>query len=179
MTSFRSTRRGGTPKARAAGATHEAASSRSPVDSVEMPKVDSFRDLTRRELLSRGGGLVSADLSTKDVGVVVAKFPQQPSGMTYEGVLVFVRKRTQYRVTVRFPETNITGLRDAVLFDTHMKNAPADGDPFEGWASDPYDPKRRDPLMRNKADDEQHDSKFPDHPLTLVRAELSRLQRSL
>ncbi len=151
----------------------------SSIESVTLSRLDLFRDHMRREVLSRAGGLISADVSTKGVGSVVAKYPQQPSGMTYEGVLVIARNGTEYRVTVRFPETGVTGMRDAAIFTLHMNNASEDADPMEGWMSDPYDRTRRDPLMRNGADDEQYDSKFPDHPLTLLRAELQRLERSL
>ena len=44
----------------------------------------------RQEVLRRSGGLVSAEVSQRGgsrVGRVVAKFPQKPSGMTYEGWL--------------------------------------------------------------------------------------------
>ena len=147
--------------------------------SSEPAKLDEFRERMRGEILSRGGGLVSADLSADGVGAIIAKFPQQPSGMTYEGILVFARARTEYRVTVRFPETGITGMRDTIIFDSHLSEASDEDDPLEGWMKDPYDRTRHDPLMRNGADDDQYDSKFPDHPLTLVRAELRRLQRAL
>jgi hypothetical protein len=143
------------------------------VNSIDVPSLDSFRDLARSEILSRGGGLISAELSTQGVGVAIAKFPQKPSGMTYEGQLVVVRDHSESRVIVRFPETGMTGLRDAAIFDSHVASLPDDVDPTEGWMSDPYDKTRRDPLMRNGADDERFDAKFPDHPLTLVRAEAS------
>jgi hypothetical protein len=148
-------------------------------DSVDVLSLDSFRDRARSEILSRGGGLISADLSTQGVGVAIAKFPQKPSGMTYEGQLVVVRDHSESRVIVRFPETGMTGFRDAAIFDSHIANLPDDVDPTQGWMSDPYDKTRRDPLMRNGADDERFDAKFPEHPLTLVRAELKRLERSL
>ncbi len=99
--------------------------------------------------------------------------------MTYEGLLLVVRNRRNHRVTVRFPEIGTTGMRDTAIFARHMKDVPADGDPMDGWMSDPYDRTRKDPLMRNVADDAQYDSTAPDHPLTLVRAELQRLERSL
>src|SRR5689334_14213554 len=71
--------------------------------SSDLKNVDWFRDKAPSEILSGHGGLVSADVAD-GIGVVVAKFPQQPSGMTYEGALVFVRDRSEYRVTIRFPE---------------------------------------------------------------------------
>ena len=141
-----------------------------------------FRDTMLREILGRGGGLVSADLTGQGlsaVGAVIAKFPQKPSGMTYEGWLVFVRDGTDYRVAVRFPEVGTTGVRDTAVMMIWMNGRPDDADPLEGWMLDPYDRTRRDPLMRNVADDDVHDAKFPSHPLTLVRLELRRIQASL
>lgn len=110
--------------------------------------------------------------------VVVAKFPQKPSGMTSEGQLVHVHDGSETRVTVRFPEVGTTGVRDTTVFTTRMLDLPEDADPTDGWMADPYDRSREDPLMRNGAEDETFDSQFPDHPLTLVRAELQRLQRT-
>ncbi|MDX2089184.1 MAG: hypothetical protein SFX73_15110 [Kofleriaceae bacterium] len=128
---------------------------------------------------ARGGGLISADVSPEGIGVVIAKFPQQPHGMTYEGTLIFANNGTTRRAVVSFTETGTTGIRDALLFDRHLARLAENVGPLEGWMRDPYDASRMDPLMRNDADDEQYDHQFPDHPLTLVRAELARLQRSL
>jgi len=141
-----------------------------------------FRDSMRGEVLARGGGLVSADLTGQGpslVGAVIAKFPQKPSGMTYEGWLLFVRDGTDYRVAVRFPEVGITGVRDTTVMTIWMNGRPADADPLEGWMLDPYDQTRRDALMHNVADEPKYDAKFPSHPLTLVRLELRRIQASL
>lgn len=52
-------------------------------------------------------------------------------------------------------------------------------DSMAGWMRDPYDESRRDPLMKNGADDRAFDAKFPDHPLSLVRAELASTEATL
>lgn len=141
-----------------------------------------FRDLVRDEVLRRGGGLVAADLFARGaarLGRVIAKFPQNPSGMTFEGWLVFARGESEHLLTVRFPEASTTGVRDTAVFLLWEKDRPADADPSSGWMADPYDPARRDPLMRNGADDERYDAKFPEHPLSLLRVELRRIENAL
>jgi hypothetical protein len=60
-----------------------------------------------------------------------------------------------------------------------LSDLPEEADPMSGWMADPYDSARRDPLMKNVADDSSYDAKFPEHPLTLVRIELAALERSL
>lgn len=99
--------------------------------------------------------------------------------MTYEGWLFFVRGEREYQLTVRFSETGITGVRDTAVMMMWMNDQPADGDPMDGWTIDPYQRSRRDPLMKNIADDQTYDAKFPEHPLTLVRTEIGRLEGSL
>jgi hypothetical protein len=99
--------------------------------------------------------------------------------MTYEGWLVFERGGQRHRLTVWFPEKGPTGVRDTTVFLVRQKGRPTDADPAEGWTFDPYDSSRRDKLMRNGADDERHDASFPDHPLTLVRADLRGFEASL
>lgn len=158
----------------------ELTSSRPPA--IELRDEARFRDMTRQEVLRRSGGLVSADVLPRGVGRVgrvVAKFPQKPSGMTYEGWLLVEREGVGHRISVRVPEAGMTGVRDTVVMSVRMSDLPEDADPMSGWMADPYDSARRDPLMKNVADDSSYDAKFPEHPLTLVRIELAALERSL
>jgi len=59
----------------------------------------------------------------------------------------------------------------------HLQKASGD-DPLEGWMFDPYDPARKDPLMRNLADDEKYDEAFPWHPLARVRRKLADIRET-
>ncbi len=141
-----------------------------------------FRDAMREEILRRGGALVSADVSLAGatrVGRVIAKFPQDPSGMTYEGWLLYERAGAGHRLTVRVPEAGTTGLRDASVFNSWMGDPPNEDDPMAGWMADPYDPARKDPLMRSDADHPKWDSEFPNHPLSVLRVELAAIEASL
>ena len=70
-------------------------------------------------------------------------------------------------------------MRDTIVYALHLQQLPEGAERTAGWMQDPYDPTRDDKLMRNRADDEQHDRKFPEHPLTLLRAELERLLPSV
>lgn len=99
--------------------------------------------------------------------------------MTYEGWLLFERLGTSHRAILRFPELGVTGVRDTIVMAKRMNGQPDDVDPMSGWMLDPYDKSRRDPLMRNVADDNSYDAGFPKHPLTLVRSELAAIEGSL
>lgn len=82
---------------------------------LDLRNESRFRDAMRGEILRRGGGLVSAEVSPRGAsrfGRVLAKFPQKPSGMTYEAWLLFERRGAGHRVTVRATEQGITGVRD-------------------------------------------------------------------
>ena len=43
------------------------------------------------------------------------------------------------------------------------------------WFADPYDPTLEYEVMRNRADDEEWDSQFPDHPLSRLRRNINEL----
>lgn len=153
-----------------------------PAHAIDLEEENRFRDEMRQEILRRGGALVSADVArsrASRVGRVVAKFPQTPSGMTYEGWLLYKRGAAGYRITVRVPEAGITGARDTSVFTSWMNDPPNEDDPMAGWMADPYDPSRADPLMRNDADDRKWDPEFPTHPLSVVRVELAAIEDSL
>ena len=152
-----------------------------PPPAIDLQNENRFRDVMRQEILRRGGALVSADLLSgrSRVGRVVAKFPQAPSGMTYEGWLLYERGGAGYRITVRVPEAGITGARDTSVFTSWMNDPPNEDDPMAGWMADPYDPSSQDPLMRNDADYAKWDSEFPSHPLSVVRVELAAIEGSL
>jgi hypothetical protein len=119
-----------------------------------------------------GGGLIEALTGTVD-GVPalrqLIKMPlQSRRGQAFIGSWTLPKDRCSAVVKVQAAEGATTGLREAVVLD---QVGPADyfrPHPYAGGG-------QLGGLPYHVADLEQWDSRFPDHPLTLVRAALSRI----
>jgi hypothetical protein len=119
-------------------------------------------DYWARQTQDRGGTHIETLLCHVGVGPAVismAKYPQQPSGMTYIGSVAIPFQDFGYAVMVHCPETGTTGLREALLFDRWMAagNTPQFADGRVVMPPD-WDP-----------DAEEHDADFPDHPMSRLR----------
>ena len=88
---------------------------------------------------------------------------------------------SSYVLKAQSVERGVTGLREAVVMDA-QKQLPQI-DPETGklldWEQDPCDPTHRAPFMSNRADSQEFDSQFPNHPLTKVRLYVDELIREL
>jgi hypothetical protein len=139
-----------------------------------------------------GAGLISADVEeygdkanpVKGV-VVVTKLPQVPHGVSYNGLIFLPFKDFSYSIYMRYEEGNFTGVREAVILDQLMQSGEVTlastsmGMAMEGLAEDLYDPTLRGPLVRTKAEREQYDQMFPDHPLSRLRTCIGRVKTAL
>ena len=73
-------------------------------------------------------------------------------------------------------EAGITGLREtAVMAMLPTPEIDTTNNSIVGWCVDPYDSSLEYSPMRNKADDEKYDVKFPNHPLSRSRQFMSGL----
>ena len=142
----------------------------------------TLRQMYRVGLSQNGAGLVSADvLAANKLNCikVIFKTPQKPHGMTYAGSLTFPFESFSYVAKITCAERGITGRRDSVVFAKLQHEGTVSIDmetrSFRGWAADPYDPTFKAPILRNRCDDEQYDASFPDHPLTDVRIEVTKI----
>lgn len=92
----------------------------------------------------------------------IIKTPQQPTGMTYLGSVTVPFAEFSFVLKMQCAEHGITGMREAAVA---MKAADAGGDLTEpGALCGPWNP-----------DAVEHDSFFPDHPLSRARHEFARL----
>jgi len=151
---------------------------------VPITEVSALRDFFRGEVIRSGSGLVAVDtVNVNGVqGVrVIVKDRQQPHGMTYVGSITIPFANFSYVLKVQCLEHGVTGIREAIVMDEWLKAH--SGDPPEtimaGFSQDPYDPGRRDTLMRNAAEDELRDSQFPQHPLSRTRRYLADLELTI
>jgi len=137
---------------------------------------------TYREALGNHGGLVEVERVTiggHQAVRALLKVKQPTHGMAYMLVLTFPFRHCSFIVTVQCGEHGMTGMRDTAVA-ARLRVAPvgsdwrcADGQP---WFSDPYDASHLGGMRRNRADDEEYDASFPDHPLSRVRAHLEQLR---
>jgi hypothetical protein len=157
--------------------------------SAHLDSVDEVRKSYRLLATSAGIGIIEVETLTLDGCPAIRtifKAPQQPSGMTYLGSITLPFRDFSYVIKVQCMEYGATGIREAVVADALLAagqiQIPMDGErPAEilGWSQDPYDRSVDAPLMRNRAEAEEYDSQFPDHPLSRLRAILRQVQGSL
>jgi hypothetical protein len=139
-----------------------------------------------------GAGLISADVD--DYGpkpqpirgmAVITKLPQVPHGISYTGIIFLPFKDFSYSLYMRYEEVGITGIREAAVLDKLMEEGVVSVTPtsmgmaIEGLAEDLYDPSLRGPLVRSKAEREEYDEVFPQHPLSRLRSCMARVKQGL
>lgn len=148
---------------------------------VNLTALTELRNFYRQNIIQVGGGIVSVDvLSIKGVSAVktLFKLPQKPTGIRYLGSLTFPFAGFSYAIKVDCQEYGTTGARDTIV-SLKVRKEFDPRDPFKGWFQDPYDPTRKDPIMRNQSEDEQYDALFPNHPLSRARKYLAEIEKSI
>jgi hypothetical protein len=118
-----------------------------------------------------GGGLIEAEIQTLDSLPALwqlAKFPHpQQNGLVFVGAWTIPRAVCSIVIKVVAAEQGITGMREAVVMSQLG---------LEGWARpSPYAPELQMGLPFIRADEEQYDGMFSDHPLSLVRRRAKQL----
>ena len=149
----------------------------------------TIRATMRAGIHSAGVGLISLDLCALDGCVAIRKIvkvPQRPHGMTYLGSLTLPFRDFSFVLKVQCAEHGITGMRDTiVLQELFLARLAGKGRPdvasgeLTNWADDPYDPSIRKGFIRNRAEREEHDARFPTHPLSRCRTVLRHLEATV
>lgn len=145
-----------------------------------LSKLTTLRSFYREQISEAGGGIVSITIVEVD-GVeaieAIFKVPQEPTGMTYLASLTIPFRDQSYVVKVECPEIGMTGLRETIVVAS-LGDAVDFEDWEKEWAQDPYDPTHRGPALRNKAEEEEWDAQFPEHPLSRARTYLKELRET-
>jgi hypothetical protein len=150
--------------------------------------IDELRRFYRRTVTTSGLGMIEVDTLRIDGCTAIRtvfKVPQQPTGRTYLGALTLPFRDFSFVAKAQCPEYGMTGLRDTVVLNEMLASGRIKPDEsnkdgaIPGWMRDPYDLAVVGPMLRNLAEDEEYDTRFPDHPLSRCRALLHRLQDSL
>ncbi|MDR6977250.1 hypothetical protein J2X68_003962 [Streptomyces sp. 3330] len=118
-----------------------------------------------------GGGLIEAEPGTVDGVPAVRQLVKMPlgsrPGQAFLGSWTVPRAGSSTVVKVQAAEGATTGMREASVM--------AQVGPAAYFRPHPYTGGQPGGLPYHVGDDEQWDARFPDHPLTLVRAALLRL----
>lgn len=74
-----------------------------------------------------------------------------------------------YLIQSSFVETNISGIRDSIIFVEHLNEYNTREEALSNWTCDPYDKDYKYGFLMNKSEDIKYDPLFPNHPLTQTR----------
>ncbi len=94
--------------------------------------------------------------------IVKLPLPNQPNGQVFVGSFTIPKENCSAVLQLGAVERGMTGTREAIL---------ASELGFQSWAKPhPYAPELEGVLPFHAGDDPRHDARFPDHPLSRVRA---------
>jgi hypothetical protein len=155
---------------------------------ADLKSIEDVRAALRKLTTASGGAIIEVEtplIDGCDALRTIIKVPQQSHGMTYLGSIILPFRDFNYVVKVQCKERGITGLRESEILsemlDTGEVRIDLDGEGSQivGWAQDPYDASFVAPLMRNRAEAEDYDARFPKHPLSRLRPVLNHIQNTL
>lgn len=111
----------------------------------------------------------------------ILKVPQNPSGMTYVGSITLPRREFSFVIKFRCEEYGTTGLREALVLDRELatQRVYIDKDELQGWVSPSGESSFSSDFFGNRAEVEEHDADFPEHPLSRVRRYLNNLESTV
>lgn len=144
----------------------------------------NLRQQYRSSLIQKAGGLIQVSRGQVEALPLIRtlfKLQQSPSGMGYIGALTLPFREYSYVVKVQAEEDGVTGQRESVVAEKlfQMGTLHPTDEGFAGWAADPYQPTFTAGALMNQSEQPEYDTLFPEHPLTLVRQTLDRLETSL
>ena len=155
---------------------------------ADLKSVADVRAAYRKSVTARGVAVIEVDTLSVDgcdATRTIVKVPQQPTGMTYLGSITLPFREFSYVIKVQCEEWGVTGMREAAVLAELIDKGEVTLDPegeggqIPGWARDPYDASAEAPLLLNRAEAEEYDRRFPEHPLSRLRPVLNHIQGTL
>jgi hypothetical protein len=153
--------------------------------------LQQLREAISAGAAAHGAGLVELDVITLDGLPAVQQIAKlrdtsQETGVVYIGSFTVPRANCSVVLRVQCFEVrgpgSVTGLRDAIVLDKFLAEHPdrnSIDDIMAEWAQHPYASGIHGGLPRNRADDQQWDEQFPDHPLSRARRTLAAIRPSI
>ncbi len=100
----------------------------------------------------------------------IVKTLKEPSGVQYNLTLQIAFPDQMLHVQGYFEEAGITGQRDSMVYQIAVQKGLLEEDANDSWGEDPFDKEYRNGVLKNLSENEEYDSLFPDHPLSILRA---------
>jgi len=148
-----------------------------PPDLPTIKNVDSLRNFYRHSIAASGGGLIEVstfDLQNFPSVKTIFKIPQQEGGMTYLTSVTIPFENCSFVIKTQAVEVGTTGIRDTFVLNRFLESGEVtfDDKGLKNWFEDPYDPTFKGGILMNKSEQEQYDTEFPQHPLSIVRTSI-------
>ena len=148
--------------------------------------VEELRDFYRPMVTRSGGGLIKVgviDIQNVRCIETIFKLPRDEGGVLYIGALTIPFVDRSYVIKIQAIEPGDTGLREAMIWPqldaagtVSIDNETGN---IIGWSADPYDKTVTEGLLMNLAEAAHYDAQFPSHPLSVVRAKLEEIIKSV
>lgn len=138
---------------------------------ASLAAVDTLRARLAHVVAAAGGGLIEAEIEHVDEVPAVRQLLKVPRpggpGQVFVGSYIIPKATCSAVVKAQAAEGPMTGLREALVLDQLGSE--------RYFQPHPYAPQLREGLPFHAADAPEWDDRFPDHPLTQVRAALARI----
>ncbi len=146
--------------------------------------IDELRVFYRDQIVNYNGGLVEVEtLNLKGFNTIktVFKIPQEPTGMVYLASFTIAFEDYSFVFKIQAPEIGVTGIRDSVILEKLLgeEKITFGDEGLEGWFNDPYDSELKEGTLMNKSEEKIYDEQFPEHPLSIARALLQRIESEI
>jgi hypothetical protein len=147
---------------------------------INQGSLNDYRRVMRQNALEQGHGIVAVELSNvNDFAALttITKYPlQHQLGFGYNGWLCLPMPDQTLNIYSKALEQNVSDQR-AVVIGAMIMGQQINANPDSStWICDPYDPEFDEVALHHLTDEARFDVLLPNHPLTLVRKDLERLE---
>lgn len=158
-----------------------------PAWTFDLTQPSSASEFYGQQCASMGGAMLSLAVTAAGgrealAGLFKYRAPVEGSlAMYFVGIIWVPFQTCTFQINVEAVETGTTGLREAAVMLAEPDSQPLSFEPpvVVSSAEELFAKMRSKQLSAIPADDERWDQSFPDHPLSRVRARLSRVSESL
>lgn len=156
--------------------------------------MESARAFYGAQCASASGAMLDMDVVTADntevlSGLFKYRYPQNPLAIMYVGILWFPFNEYCLQLNIESVEMGTTGMREALVMSIEMDEGTwVPPVPESERSAEPIEVKDGEDLLKRMAatklrkissDAPKWDEKFPDHPLTKVRAGLEQVTKTV
>jgi hypothetical protein len=152
---------------------------------TDINSLTSVRSVYGKQIAAANAAVISIDTldidQCKSIKLII-KVPQEPSGVVYLGSLTLPFKDFSFVIKMQCSERGLTGMREAIIMDELLKKGEVKADSsgkISGWLQEPYNSNISSTSIMNKAELDEYDFRFPEHPLSILRHTLRQVESSI